>query len=106
MVKLTEIRELARTIAQEFKPERIVLFGSHARGAAAGESDVDLLVILSFRGKGCRKAVEILERVKPVFALDLVLRTPEQFEQRIQQGDFFLRRIAQEGVVLYENPHA
>jgi hypothetical protein len=35
-----------------------------------------------------------------------VLRTPEQFEQRVQQGDFFLRGIAQEGVVLYENPHA
>ena len=52
------------------------------------------------------EAVEILERVKPAFALDLLLRTPEQFEQRIQQGDFFLRRIAQEGVVLYENPHA
>ncbi len=106
MVKLSEIRELAYTIAREFKPERIVLFGSHARGSAGGESDVDLLVILSFRGKGCRKAVEILERVKPAFALDLLLRTPEQFEQRVEQGDFFLRRIAQEGVVLYENPHA
>ncbi len=106
MVKLSEIRKLAQEIAREFEPERIVLFGSHARGTAAGESDVDMLVILSFRGKGCRKAVEILERVKPSFALDLLLRTPEQFEERIRQGDFFLRRIAQEGVVLYENPHA
>jgi predicted nucleotidyltransferase len=106
MVKFSEIQEFAGMIAREFEPQKIVLFGSHSRGAASEESDVDLLVILSFRGKGCRKAVEILERLKPAFALDLLLRTPEQFEQRIQQGDFFLRKIAQEGVVLYENPHA
>ena len=106
MVKLSEIKYFARVIAREFAPDKIILFGSHATGKAREASDVDLLVLLPFKGKGCRKALEILERVHPPFPLDLVLRTPEAFEERIRQGDFFLREIADEGIVLYEGAHA
>lgn len=105
MARLSDIKELARAIAREFAPSKIILFGSHAVGAAGSDSDVDLLVLLSFKGKGCRKAVEIFDRLSPAFPVDLLVRTPETFERRVKQGDFFLRRIAAEGVVLYEKPH-
>ncbi len=42
MVTLDSIVELSGRIAREFQPERIILFGSHACGTTAGESDVDL----------------------------------------------------------------
>ena len=62
MVKVNDIHELARGIAREFHPERIVLFGSHAEGTAGPDSDVDLLVVMPFRGTALRKSVEILNR--------------------------------------------
>ena len=51
MVSFADIENLAAQIAREFRPEKIILFGSHARGAPSPDSDVDLLVIMPFDGK-------------------------------------------------------
>ena len=51
MVERSEIEDLAGRIAKEFKPERIILFGSYASGAPSPDSDVDLLVVLPHQGK-------------------------------------------------------
>lgn len=67
MVSFEAITELGRRIAREFRPERIILFGSYASGAPHEGSDVDLLVVLPFQGKGVWKAIEILDRVNPSF---------------------------------------
>ena len=52
MVQMKDIQEVAERIVREFKPDRIILFGSYARGAAGVDSGVDLLVILPFEGMG------------------------------------------------------
>ena len=106
MIKIARIRAVAEKIAEEFRPHKVILFGSHARGDGGRDSDVDLLVILSFRGKGCRKAVEILERINVSFPIDLLVRTPAQVRRRIREGDFFMRDIVEHGKVLYEKSHA
>ena len=81
MISVEQIQALGEEIADEFSPERIVLFGSYAYGEPTADSDVDLLVILRFKGQGVRKAVEILNRVNPRFAVDLIVRTPEEIRQ-------------------------
>jgi predicted nucleotidyltransferase len=96
------IRALSRRIVREFRPRRIVLFGSHARGAATPDSDVDLLVILPFTGSSLRKSVEILNRVSPVFPVDLLARRPEDTRRRYADGDPLIRDALDHGVVLYE----
>jgi predicted nucleotidyltransferase len=59
MVAMKDIRDLSRRIVRQFRPRRIVLFGSYAEGRATPDSDVDLLVILPHRGKAVEKSVEI-----------------------------------------------
>jgi predicted nucleotidyltransferase len=54
-----KIDTMVRRIVKRFGPERIVLFGSHARGDAGPDSDVDLLVVMSVRGSKRNKAIEI-----------------------------------------------
>lgn len=49
-----EIERLCQKIACEFHPEKIILFGSHAYGKPQLDSDVDLLVIMPFKGTGQR----------------------------------------------------
>jgi uncharacterized protein len=61
MVQMNDIHGLADRIAGEFKPDRIILFGSYARGTAGADSDVELLVILPFEGKGFWKIARNLE---------------------------------------------
>jgi predicted nucleotidyltransferase len=103
---MKRIKNLAGRIARQFRPERIVLFGSYARGDTGEDSDVDLLVVLPFEGKSYDKAAEIRSRAGPDFAVDLVVRTPEDVERRLEPGEFFIRDMMDEGRVLYESSRA
>lgn len=105
MVDMDSIHTLVERIVQAYHPERVVLFGSYAYGMPTLDSDVDLLVVLPFEGKGARKAVEILNMVHPEFPVDLLVRTPEQLRQRLAWHDFFLREVLEKGKTLYEAPH-
>lgn len=105
MVQAEQISELTERIAREYHPERIILFGSQARGAPGADSDVDLLVIVPFDGPPVRKAIEILNHVDPSFPVDLLVRTADQVRQRLELDDFFMREIVETGRVLYEAPH-
>jgi predicted nucleotidyltransferase len=99
---MREIQTYSDAIAREFRPARIILFGSHARGEATWDSDVDLLVIMGHRGHPTEKAIEIRTRVDCRFALDLLVRSPAQIRRRIQMDDWFIREIVEQGKVLYE----
>jgi uncharacterized protein len=105
MVEMELIQNLASQIAREFKPEKIILFGSYAYGRPTPDSDVDMLVVLRFNGKPVRKAIEIRNRLRPRLPLDLLVRTPEQIANRIVQNDWFMREIIDGGRTLYVAAH-
>ena len=105
MASLAEIERYAERIAREFRPERIILFGSHALGAAREDSDVDLLVVMPHSGKSWDQAAEIRSRVRPSFPLDLLVRSPEKLDERIELGDPLFIEIATTGRVLHEAHH-
>jgi len=98
-----EIEEFANKIAKQFKPERIILFGSHASNRPTTDSDVDLLVIMNFEGRPHQKAFEIRKHIKRSFPLDLLVRRPDEIAFRLIQGDFFFNEIMRDGEVLYES---
>jgi len=102
MVAIDTIKEFSQQIGREFGAERVVLFGSYARGTVSEDSDVDLLVICSFEGKSVDQSVRIRMKLRPQFAVDLLVRTPDKVRQRMEMGDDFLREILEEGKVLYE----
>jgi uncharacterized protein len=102
MVTAGDIQSLAQRIAEQYQPERIILFGSHARGDAREDSDVDLLVLLPLRTSHFRDAVEILNATGPRFAVDLIVRSPEDAQQRYEQGDPLMREAFDRGRVIYE----
>ena len=102
MVAIDRIEEFGRRIGREFGAEKVVLFGSYAQGNVTEDSDVDLLVIGPFEGRSVDRSVEIRMKLRPRFPVDLLVRTAEKVQQRIQMGDEFMREILEEGKVLYE----
>jgi predicted nucleotidyltransferase len=102
MVEMKKIEDLSSQIAREFNPDRIILFGSHAYGQPHDDSDVDILVVLSFKGKPVRKAIEIRNKVNAKMPLDLLVRTPEQLADRLAHNDWFMREVVERGRTLYE----
>ena len=87
-------------------PEKIILFGSQARGTANEDSDVDILVMMEFEGRGMRKSAEIRSSIPHRFPLDLLVRRPDDVAWRISQNDFFLQDVMKEGKILYESTHS
>lgn len=105
MTTMDSIISFSKRVAQEYKPERIVLFGSYATGNATPDSDVDLLIVMPFEGKSVQKSVEMRMKFRPQFPVDLLVRTPEAVKQRLDMGDGFLQDVMERGKVLYEAHH-
>ena len=99
---MRNIRCFSKRIAEEYKPRRIILFGSYAYGNPGPDSDVDLLVILRGKTKDTDKAVEMRLKLQPDFPLDLLVRSPMAVRKRIAMGDCFMKEILEKGKVLYE----
>ena len=100
------IEDVCRRIAEEFKPEKIILFGSHAYGEPTPESDLDLLVVMQYEGDYFLQASKIRRRLGLMTPMDLLVRTPEELQYRLEIGDRFMREIVERGKVMYEAAHA
>jgi uncharacterized protein len=100
-VPMAVIRRYAREVADQFHPEKIILFGSFAYGRPNADSDVDILVVMPASNQ-IDQAVRIDRKIDPRFALDLIVRTPTNMAWRLSEGDSFLLEIVSRGKVLYE----
>jgi len=101
-----EIQSLCRQIVENFSPQKIILFGSHAYGKPMTDSDVDLLVVMPFECRSVDQAIKIRQRIFPKMPLDLLARTPAQIEERLNSGDIFIKEIIECGKILYESENA
>ncbi len=102
MITHEAIAAYAAEVARQFKPEKIILFGSYADGTATEDSDVDLLVIMRCRMRPPRKATQIYMKARPPFPMDMMVRTPKRIAERLAVGDCFMQEIVNKGQVLYE----
>jgi predicted nucleotidyltransferase len=98
---MKDIQTVGRRIAREFRPQRVILFGSHARGSARADSDVDLLVIASFDGTSFRQSLRILNQLDLRLPIDLIAYRPEDVQRRYAEGDPLVREALDHGKVLY-----
>lgn len=104
MVDESYLQEAARRLAAEFRPQRIILFGSHARGTADQRSDVDLLVIGRFEGSRRTLMVAMDRALRGLpFARDVLVLTPEEFDRDRTIPGTVARPAWREGRVLYEH---
>jgi uncharacterized protein len=104
-VPMRVIRRYAREVAERFRPDKIILFGSYAYGTPHQDSDVDMLVIMPARNE-LDQAVRISLAVDNQFPLDLIVRTPKNMTWRLAEGDSFLTEVVTRGKVLYEKADA
>lgn len=104
MVTETDLRQAVDALVAHFRPDRVILFGSHARGTADARSDVDLLVVCPVQGS--RRALQVamdrsLRGCK--FARDIVILTREEFERDRLIPGTLARPAWLEGRVLYDH---
>jgi len=89
MIQRREIRKWCQQVAREFRPQKIILFGSYAHGTATEDSDVDVLVVMPL-GRGQREVLQaaaMCDRVRAPFPMDVIVRSPEKVARRLTQGE-------------------
>lgn len=100
---LEEIERMVGRIVEGFDPQKIILFGSYARGTSGPDSDVDLLIIMNVMGSKKDITIQIdralIDRRLP---LDIVVVTPEDVERYRGLVGNVIRPALKEGRVLYE----
>lgn len=95
------IASLQRQIIEICAPQKIILFGSQAKGTATERSDIDICVIAETTNK--RELLTDLyceiDSEKPV---DFLLYTPEEWNKNIEDAQSFAYKLNREGMLLYE----
>ena len=99
------VKPLVKLIVEQFHPQRVILFGSQARGEAHAQSDFDLLIVAP-------STLPRWQRTAPVYRLlagtgvakDIVWWTPEEIAEWQGVKSYFINTILREGQLLYENP--
>lgn len=98
-------RELARIVEQVrvLDPERIILYGSFARGDFHEDSDIDLVIVLQTDQRFIDRIGRVLEVVDVRdFDIEPIVYTPAEMEEMRARGSGFLAEVERDGKVLYE----
>jgi predicted nucleotidyltransferase len=103
MVSDIALKQAVDRLAERFRPSRIILFGSQARGTADDRSDVDLIVICRIEGSRRGLMVDMDRTLAGLgFARDIIALTPEEYERDRRIPGTVARFAAREGRILYE----
>jgi len=93
----TELERIVREL-REMGAQRVILFGSRARGSSGVWSDADLMVVMPSTEAFVERIVSIYRRLRPQAEIDILVYTPEEFAV----GNPVIRQAAKEGKVLYD----
>ncbi|OIO45701.1 hypothetical protein COX24_03165 [bacterium (Candidatus Gribaldobacteria) CG23_combo_of_CG06-09_8_20_14_all_37_87_8] len=101
-IKQKDIQAIVKKIAENYKPEKIYLFGSFAWGKPTYDSDVDLFIIKQTNKDRLSRDIEVQRIIKGILPVDSLVYTPNEVESRLGLGDFFIQDIINKGKIIYE----
>jgi predicted nucleotidyltransferase len=99
-----EIERILRRIVEDYRPLKVILFGSYAYGTPRQDSDIDLLIIKETRERFIDRFVEVKRLVADSnrrIPFEPIVLTPGEIERRLAIGDQFIQEIITRGKVLY-----
>lgn len=103
MIDSAKIGDIALKIANKFNPEKIILFGSYAKGTQNKGSDIDLLIIQDTDLPSYRRGIEIrMSLIGTKMPIDILVYTRIEFEKEKQDKYSFLYSAIKTSNILYD----
>lgn len=99
------IRQLVKRLQRDYRPIRMIVFGSYARGRPNKDSDVDLLIVKATRQPFHRRLFTVRQLASPILQgqpFDPLVITPQELTRRLREGDQFLQEIVTKGKLVYD----
>jgi predicted nucleotidyltransferase len=103
MINFHDIEQVAVRLGTAANAERVILFGSYARGDAREHSDVDFMIVAESTLPRFKRSRELYKMLRPhPFGMDIVVYTPEEIERGKRTPVSFVSSVLQEGKTLYD----
>jgi predicted nucleotidyltransferase len=104
---LSLMPEIIRGILSVSSPQKIILFGSYARGDFNQDSDLDILVVMEGAASPRSESIRLHRALRGLMVpIDIIVATPDQLEKYRHTIGLIYREALNEGKVLYERPTA
>ncbi|MFA4957574.1 MAG: nucleotidyltransferase domain-containing protein [Candidatus Methanoperedens sp.] len=94
--------DIIQSIINNYAPQKIVLFGSYARGEAHEGSDIDLMVIKETSKRFIDRIAEVIQLNKTLLTLEPMVYSPFEFETMKKEKRDFIMTIEEEGIEIYD----
>ena len=103
------LSEVVEKLKSEYKPLRIILFGSYAFGNPNEDSDIDLLILKNTNKRRVDRFVQVKKIIyNPNYKIPIspLVYSPKELEERLRIDDDFIKEIIQKGTILYERANS
>lgn len=100
---LERLRKISERLKKEYHAEKVILYGSHARGEATEDSDVDLFIIASTKERFFQRMATVRGLIRDLrngLPISPIVLTPKEVEKRVEIGDQFIIEIIEKGLYL------
>lgn len=97
------LRKISERLKKEYHAEKVILYGSYARGEASEDSDVDLFIIAPTKQRFFERMATVRGLIRDLrngLPVAPIVLTPEEVEKRIKIGDQFIIEIIEKGTYL------
>lgn len=102
-----KVQEVIRKIVEGYDPEKIIIFGSYARGDWTEDSDLDVLVVKDTDERWLDRTVTVSSLCRPrTLPMDIVVKTPEELKNELLEKQLFSREIMREGILVHDRASA
>jgi len=97
-----EIKNITRQVAENYHPEKVILYGSMVTKKNTFDSDIDMLIVKKTRRRFIDRISDVLNVCDYNIPFEPIVYTPEEIKERVKMGDFFIIEILEKGKILYE----
>jgi len=97
------LRKISDRLKKKYGAEKVILYGSYARGEETEDSDVDLLVIAPTGERMIDRMASVSRIIRDLrngLPISPIVLTPDEFRQKLEIEDAFIQIIVEEGTVL------
>lgn len=97
------LKKISERLKREYSAEKVILFGSHARGEATEDSDIDLFIIAPTNERFFERMATVRGLIRDLrngLPVSPIVLTPQEIEERKKRGDQFIRDILEKGIIL------
>lgn len=104
MLTHKEIKRLVRRIVARIQPQKVIIFGSYAKGTATIKSDLDIFIIKEMELPMARRADDLVPMLsQSLIPIDVHIYTPEEVEEYGKEPFSFVNSILKSGRTVFED---